>query len=86
MHQAQKYISDGYTFVVDIDLEKFFDKVNHDRLMSALAKRIEDKRMLKIIRAYLKIITETQEILISQEADLQTNSQFMLWESEGVLR
>lgn len=51
--QAQKHISDGYRVVVDIDLEKFFDKVNHDRLMSALAKRIEDKRMLKIIRAYL---------------------------------
>lgn len=51
--QAQKYISEGYKFVVDIDLEKFFDKVNHDRLMSAVAKRIEDKRMLKIIRAYL---------------------------------
>jgi RNA-directed DNA polymerase len=51
--QAQKYISEGHTIVVDIDLEKFFDKVNHDRLMSALAKRIEDKRMLKVIRAYL---------------------------------
>jgi RNA-directed DNA polymerase len=51
--QAQKYIGEGYTIVVDIDLEKFFDKVNHDRLMSALAKRIEDKRMLKVIRAYL---------------------------------
>lgn len=51
--EAQKYISGGHTIVVDIDLEKFFDKVNHDRLMSALAKRIEDKRMLKVIRAYL---------------------------------
>ena len=51
--QAQKYMSEGHTIVVDIDLEKFFDKVNHDRLMSTLAKRIEDKRMLKVIRAYL---------------------------------
>ena len=51
--QAQKHISEGHTIVVDIDLEKFFDKVNHDRLMSGLAKRIEDKRMLKVIRAYL---------------------------------
>jgi RNA-directed DNA polymerase len=51
--QAQKYISEGRARVVDIDLEKFFDRVNHDRLMSALAKRIEDKRMLKVIRAYL---------------------------------
>lgn len=51
--QAQGYIRAGQRIVVDIDLEKFFDKVNHDRLMSTLAKRIEDKRMLKLIRAYL---------------------------------
>jgi len=53
--QAQRYIRDGYRYVVDIDLEKFFDRVNHDRLMSILAKGIEDKRMLKIIRAYLNV-------------------------------
>jgi RNA-directed DNA polymerase len=53
VRQAQQYISEGYSIVVDIDLERFFDKVNHDRLMSTIAKRIEDKRMLKIIRAYL---------------------------------
>jgi len=51
--KAQEYISQGYSWVVDIDIENFFDKVNHDRLMSTLAKRIEDKRLLKIIRAYL---------------------------------
>jgi RNA-directed DNA polymerase len=51
--QAQGYISQGYRVVVDIDLKEFFDKVNHDRLMSRLAKRIEDKRCLRIIRAYL---------------------------------
>ena len=39
--------------MVDIDLEKFFDHVNHDRLMSSLARQIEDKRMLKLIRGYL---------------------------------
>ena len=39
--------------MVDIDLEKFFDRVNHDRLMSALAKEIEDKRVLKVMRAFL---------------------------------
>lgn len=50
---AHKAISEGYKIVVDIDLEKFFDRVNHDRLMSTLAKRIEDKRLLKIIRAFL---------------------------------
>jgi RNA-directed DNA polymerase len=51
--KAQGYIREGYTTVVDIDLEKFFDKVNHDRLMGAIAKRIRDKRLLKLLRAYL---------------------------------
>jgi len=52
--KAQSLVQQGYGFVVDIDLEKFFDKVCHDRLMSQLADRIEDKRVLKVIRAYLK--------------------------------
>src|SRR4029077_1801014 len=51
--QAQKYMQEGYRWVVDIDLEKFFDRVNHDLLMSLLAKRITDKRVLKLIRAFL---------------------------------
>jgi RNA-directed DNA polymerase len=51
--QAQAYIADGYGFTVDIDLEKFFDRVNHDLLMGRIAKRVEDKRMLKLIRAFL---------------------------------
>jgi len=52
--RAQSYIEAGDSFVVDIDLEKFFDQVNHDRLMSRLAMRIADKRVLKLIRAYLR--------------------------------
>jgi RNA-directed DNA polymerase len=51
---AQGYIAEGYDWVVDLDLEKFFDRVNHDKLMARLATRISDKRMLKLIRAYLK--------------------------------
>ncbi len=51
--QAQRYIAQGYDYVVDLDLEKFFDRVNHDRLMSLVAKRISDKRVLKLIRAFL---------------------------------
>jgi RNA-directed DNA polymerase len=51
--QAQQYIAEGYRWLVDIDLEKFFDRVNHDKLMGEVAKRITDKRMLKLIRAYL---------------------------------
>ena len=52
--QAQAYIEQGYNVVVDIDLEKFFDHVCHDRLMSRLAERIADKRLLKLIRGYLQ--------------------------------
>lgn len=51
--EAQQYIVEGYEWVVDIDLEKFFDRVNHDRLMTTLARSIRDKRMLKLIRAFL---------------------------------
>jgi len=51
--QAQRYIADGYGWVVDLDLEKFFDRVNHDKLMGQVAKRVDDKRLLKLIRAFL---------------------------------
>ena len=51
--KAQNYIAEGSRFVVDIDLEKFFDRVNHDKLMGRLARHVADKRMLKIIRAFL---------------------------------
>ena len=51
--QAQSYVQSGNRIVVDLDLEKFFDRVNHDILMSKLAKVIDDKRLLKIIRAFL---------------------------------
>jgi RNA-directed DNA polymerase len=54
VRRARQYMVEGYRWVVDIDLEKFFDKVNHDRLMSMLAKRIEDKRILGLIRKYLQ--------------------------------
>jgi RNA-directed DNA polymerase len=50
---AQQHIADGYRWVVDIDLEKFFDRVNHDRLMASVAKRVQDKRLLRLIRAFL---------------------------------
>ena len=51
--QAQQYIADGYGWVIDLDLEKFFDRVNHDKLMGQIAKRVEDKRLLKLIRVFL---------------------------------
>ena len=52
--QAQHYVADGYGWVVDLDLEKFFDRVSHDKLMGRIAQRVEDKRLLKLIRAFLK--------------------------------
>jgi RNA-directed DNA polymerase len=52
--KAQQYIADGHGWVVDLDLEKFFDQVHHDRLMAKLAQRISDKQMLKLIRAFLR--------------------------------
>jgi group II intron reverse transcriptase/maturase len=54
VRQAKNYIAEGYEWVVDIDLEKFFDRVNHDILMGRLAKRIKDKRILRLIRRYLQ--------------------------------
>jgi len=53
IERARCYVEEGFTHVVDIDLAKFFDRVNHDRLMSRLAQRIADKRMLRLIRAFL---------------------------------
>ena len=52
--QAQRYVAEGYSVVVDLDLEKFFDRVNHDSLMARVAARVPDKRVLKLIRAFLK--------------------------------
>jgi RNA-directed DNA polymerase len=52
--QAQAYIAQGYGYVVDIDLEKFFDRVNHDIRMGLAAKRVRDRRVLKLLRAFLK--------------------------------
>jgi RNA-directed DNA polymerase len=51
--QAQQYIAEGHGWCVDLDLEKFFDRVNHDKLMGQIAKRVVDKRLLKLIRAFL---------------------------------
>jgi len=51
---ARGYIEQGYNWTVDIDLEKFFDRVNHDKLMSLVARKVKDKRVLKLIRRYLE--------------------------------
>lgn len=54
LRQASEYLRDGYKYVVDMDLEKFFDRVNHDILMERLSRNISDKRLLRIIRRYLE--------------------------------
>jgi len=68
VQQAQAYIAEGYDWVVDIDLEKFFDRVNHDMIMARVARVVKDKRVLKLIRAYLNsgvmvngVVMETEE-------------------------
>jgi RNA-directed DNA polymerase len=53
VQRAQEYIASGHGYVVDIDLEKFFDRVNHDILMGLVAKRVTDKRLLKLVRGFL---------------------------------
>jgi Group II intron, maturase-specific domain/Reverse transcriptase (RNA-dependent DNA polymerase) len=50
---SAQYIAQGFGSVIDLDLEKFFDRVNHDKLMGQIAKRVEDKRLLKLVRAFL---------------------------------
>jgi RNA-directed DNA polymerase len=52
--QAQRYVAEGRRWIVDMDLEKFFDKVNHDILMSRVARKVKDKRVLRLIRRYLQ--------------------------------
>ena len=54
IREAQQYIAEGYGWVVDLDLEKFFDQIPHERLLSKLGERIEDLRLLRLIRSFLK--------------------------------
>ncbi|OIN97760.1 MAG: group II intron reverse transcriptase/maturase [Anaerolineae bacterium CG1_02_58_13] len=68
VQKSQEYIREGYDWVVDIDLEKFFDRVNHDMLMARVARVVKDKRVLKLIRSYLNsgmmvngVVMETEE-------------------------
>jgi RNA-directed DNA polymerase len=65
--EAQGYIQEGYDWVVDVDLERFFDRVNHDVLMGRLAKKIADKRMLKILRGFLNAGMMVDGVVIDRE-------------------
>jgi RNA-directed DNA polymerase len=68
VEQARRHISDGYRWVVDLDLEKFFDRVNHDVLMSRVARKIKDKRLLKLIRRYLNAGIMKEGLVSKREA------------------
>jgi group II intron reverse transcriptase/maturase len=65
--KAKSYIAEGKRQVVDIDLEKFFDKVNHDMLMHRVSKVIKDKRVLKLIRAYLNSGVMMDGVIVGSE-------------------
>src|SRR6266480_1394808 len=65
--KAQQYIAAGHRWVVDLDLEKFFDRVNHDRLMAAIARRESDKRVLRLIGAFLKVGVLENELVSPAE-------------------
>jgi RNA-directed DNA polymerase len=67
VRRAQAYVQEGRSFVVDIDLEKFFDRVNHDILMGRLAKRIADRRVLRLIRRYLNAGVLANGVVIERE-------------------
>ncbi len=65
--KAKEHVEQGYTWVIDMDLEKFFDRVNHDILMSRIARKIKDKRVLKLIRKYLVSGVLVEGIKVSSE-------------------
>lgn len=67
LKQAQGYVNEGYRYVVDMDLEKFFDNVNHDILMHLVSRKIKDKRVLKLIRKYLKSGIMLKGMLVKSE-------------------
>ncbi len=70
LKRAREYVQGGHEIVVDMDLEKFFDRVNHDILMSRLSKRIRDKRLLRIIRRFLNTGMMKDGICIKREKGL----------------
>jgi RNA-directed DNA polymerase len=64
VREAKSYMKEGYRWVIDLDLEKFFDRVNHDRLMAKLAEKVKDKKVLKLIRKYLQSGVMINEVVM----------------------
>lgn len=67
IRKARGYIEEGYDWVVDLDIEQFFDRVNHDKLMALIARKVADKRVLKLIRAYLESGVMLQGVKVKSE-------------------
>lgn len=67
VRQAREYVREGYSWVVDIDLEKFFDRVNHDMLMARVARRVSDKQLLRLIRRFLESGVMINGVVVTSE-------------------
>ena len=67
MKQARAHVQAGRRVVVDVDLEKFFDRVNHDILMDRLSKRVSDTSVLRLVRAYLNSGTMSDGVVIERQ-------------------
>jgi group II intron reverse transcriptase/maturase len=85
VEQAREYVREGYRWVVDIDLEKFFDRVNHDILMSRIARRVKDKRVLRLIRRYLQAGIMTDGVVSARSEGTPQGSPLSPWLSNIML-
>ena len=67
VRKMREYVQEGYTWVVDIDLERYFDTVNHDMLMARVARKVKDKRILRLIRRYLQSGVMIDGVVVTTE-------------------